>query len=104
MITTTRTTKTAALRPAKKTSTPRRTIEEKKAQAAALHESIATQVESLRDAERWTAFLARASAFHAYSLGNVLLILGQRPTRRASPGSASGRDSADDDPAHDRCS
>jgi hypothetical protein len=81
MITTTRTTKTAARRPAKKTSAPRRTIEEKKAQAAALHESIATQVESLRDSERWTAFLAcpSASAFHANSLGNVLLILGQRP-------------------------
>ncbi len=54
-------------RPAKKAATSRRSIEEKKAQAAALHESIATQVEALRDSERWTAFLAFASAFHAYS-------------------------------------
>lgn len=74
----TRTAKTEARRPAK-TAAPRKTIEEKKAQAAALHESIATQVESLRDSDRWTAFLAYASAFHSYSLNNVLLFLSQRP-------------------------
>ncbi|WIB69148.1 ArdC-like ssDNA-binding domain-containing protein (plasmid) [Curtobacterium sp. MCBD17_035] len=73
------TTTTKTRRPAKKAAAPRRSIEEKKAQAAALHESIATQVEALRDSDRWTAFLAFASAFHAYSLNNVLLILGQRP-------------------------
>lgn len=73
------TTTTKTRRPAKKAAAPRKGIEEKKAQAAALHESIATQVEALRDSERWTAFLAFASAFHAYSLNNVLLILGQRP-------------------------
>lgn len=79
MTTTTRTTKTMARRPVRKAAAPRKGIEEKKAQAAALHESIATQVESLRDSERWTAFLTFASAFHAYSLNNELLILGQRP-------------------------
>jgi hypothetical protein len=73
------TTTTNTRRPAKKAAAPRRSIEEKKAQAAALHESIATQVEALRDSDRWTAFLAFASAFHAYSLNNVLLILSQRP-------------------------
>ncbi|MBD8586051.1 DUF1738 domain-containing protein [Frigoribacterium sp. CFBP 8766] len=71
-------TATKTRRPAK-TAAPRKTIEEKKAQAAALHESIATQVEALRDSDRWTAFLDFASAFHAYSLNNVLLILSQRP-------------------------
>jgi hypothetical protein len=75
---TTTTTATKTRRPAK-AAAPRKTIEEKKAQAAALHESIATQVEALRDSDRWTAFLDFASAFHAYSLGSVLLILSQRP-------------------------
>jgi antirestriction protein ArdC len=75
---TTTTTATKTRRPAK-AAAPRKTIEEKKAQAAALHESIATQVEALRDSDRWTAFLAFASAFHSYSLNNVLLILSQRP-------------------------
>ncbi|ROQ30862.1 uncharacterized protein DUF1738 [Frondihabitans sp. PhB188] len=72
MTTTATRTKTTATR------TPAKTIEEKKAQADALHASIATQVESLRDSDRWTAFLDFAQAFHAYSLNNVLLILSQR--------------------------
>lgn len=62
-----------------KTRRPAVTPEQRKEQAAALHESIATQVEALRDSDRWTAFLQFASAFHAYSLNNVLLILSQRP-------------------------
>lgn len=73
------TTATKTRRPVKKSAAPRKTIEEKTAQAAALHESIATQVEALRESDRWTAFLAFAAAFHAYSLNNVLLILSQRP-------------------------
>ena len=72
MNTSTRTTKKTARRPGK-------TIEEKKAQAEALHNSISDQVEQLRDSERWTAFLDFAQAFHAYSLNNLLLILSQRP-------------------------
>jgi antirestriction protein ArdC len=56
-----------------------RTIEEKKAQAEALHDSISTQVEDLRNTEQWTKFLAFATAFHTYSLNNLLLILSQRP-------------------------
>ncbi|MBT1633268.1 ArdC-like ssDNA-binding domain-containing protein [Curtobacterium flaccumfaciens] len=65
----------------KRTTTRRSSVtpEQRKEQAAALHESIATQVEALRDSDRWTAFLQFASAFHAYSLNNVLLILSQRP-------------------------
>jgi hypothetical protein len=70
--TATRTKKTATRKPAK-------TIEEKKAQAEALHASIATQVEQLRESDRWTAFLDFAQSFHAYSLNNVLLILSQMP-------------------------
>lgn len=70
--TATRTKKTATRKPAK-------TIEEKKAQAEALHQSISDQVEALRDSDRWTAFLDFAQSFHAYSLNNVLLILSQMP-------------------------
>ncbi|MEO7018413.1 MAG: ArdC-like ssDNA-binding domain-containing protein [Leifsonia sp.] len=62
-----------------KTRRPSKTIEEKKAQAEALHNSISDQVEQLRNTERWTAFLDFATAFHAYSLNNLLLILSQRP-------------------------
>ena len=66
------TTKPTARRPAA-------SIEEKKAQAAALHESIATQVERLRDSDAWTRFLDFAQAFHAYSFNNLVLILTQCP-------------------------
>jgi len=76
---TTTATKTTARKTAAKTRRPTVTPEQRKEQAAALHESIATQVEQLRDSDRWTAFLQFASAFHAYSLNNVLLILSQRP-------------------------
>ena len=70
MSTSTRPTSTTARR-------PRKSIEEKRAQAEALHNSISEQVEQLRGSERWTAFLNFATAFHAYSLNNVLLILSQ---------------------------
>jgi antirestriction protein ArdC len=70
------TTATRTKKPA--TRKPAKTFEEKKAQAEALHASIAAQVESLRDSDRWTAFLNFAQAFHAYSLNNLLLILSQR--------------------------
>jgi len=72
MTTTTRTTMTTTRKAA-------RSVEEKKAQAEALHASIATQVERLRDSDRWTAFLDFAQAFHAYSINNVLLVLSQSP-------------------------
>jgi antirestriction protein ArdC len=70
--TATRTKKTA-------TRTSAKTIEEKRAQAEDLHQSISDQVEALRDSDRWTAFLDFAQAFHAYSLNNVLLVLSQSP-------------------------
>ncbi|MCS5732422.1 ArdC-like ssDNA-binding domain-containing protein [Herbiconiux daphne] len=53
--------------------------EERRAQAEALHENIAAQVEALRGTAQWERFLQFAGAFHAYSLNNVLLILRQRP-------------------------
>jgi hypothetical protein len=64
------------VRTVKHTTSP----EERRAQADALHASIATQVEALADSEQWARFLAFAGAFHAYSLNNVLLILAQQPT------------------------
>ncbi|ROQ30264.1 uncharacterized protein DUF1738 [Frondihabitans sp. PhB188] len=71
---------TTTATPTKKTTTrtPAKTIEEKKAQAEALHNSISEQVEALRDSARWTAFLDFAQSFHAYSINNLLLILSQR--------------------------
>lgn len=56
-----------------------KSMEEKKAQAEALHHSISEQVEQLRSSERWRAFLDFAQSFHAYSLNNLLLILSQKP-------------------------
>ncbi|GGI42732.1 hypothetical protein GCM10010988_40510 [Cnuibacter physcomitrellae] len=64
---------------ARKTARPRVSVEERKQQAEALHEQIAVQVEQLRDTGAWERFLAFSSAFHSYSLSNVLLILGQCP-------------------------
>ncbi|MGW9114532.1 ArdC family protein, partial [Microbacterium sp. NPDC055683] len=53
--------------------------EERRAEAEALHETIAAQVEALRDSEQWTRFLRFAQSFHRYSLGNLLLIFAQCP-------------------------
>lgn len=58
---------------------PRKTVEEKREQAEALHASIAQQVEALRSSEQWRRFLDFAQSFHAYSLNNLLLILSQCP-------------------------
>lgn len=58
----------------------RKTAEERRAQAEELQGSIAEQVEHLRDSEQWVRFLEFAQSFHRYSLGNLLLILSQRPT------------------------
>lgn len=58
---------------------PRKTIEEKREQAEALHASIAQQVEELRSSEQWRRFLDFAQSFHSYSLNNLLLILSQCP-------------------------
>lgn len=64
---------------ARKSARPRASVEERKQQAEALHEQIAVQVEQLHDTGAWERFLTFSSAFHAYSLSNVLLILSARP-------------------------
>lgn len=69
-----------------KTRAPRKTAEERKAQAEALHASIAEQVEALRGTGQWQRFLDFAQSFHAYSFNNLLLILSQRPDATAVAG------------------
>jgi len=56
-----------------------KTPEERRAEAEALQATIAEQVEALRDSEAWTRFLRFVQSFHSYSLGNLLLILAQKP-------------------------
>jgi hypothetical protein len=75
-------TTTAAAKKITKTTAkraPRVSAEERQAQAAALHESIAVQVEQLRNSGAWTRFLKFTSSFHRYSFGNLMLILAQCP-------------------------
>lgn len=64
------------VRTVKNTKSP----EERRAEAEALHATIAEQVETLRESEAWSQFLRFAQTFHRYSLGNLLLILAQQPT------------------------
>lgn len=52
---------------------------ERRAEAEALHASIAEQVQQLSDSGQWRAFLEFARSFHTYSLNNLLLILAQKP-------------------------
>ena len=56
-----------------------KTAEERRAEAEALHNTIAEQVEALRESETWARFLDFSRAFHRYSLNNLLLIFAQRP-------------------------
>lgn len=53
--------------------------EQRKAEADALHAQLAEQVEALASSEAWQRFLKFATSFRSYSLNNVLLILAQRP-------------------------
>lgn len=69
-----------AQKPARKTTTKRRTAEERKAEAEALQATLVEQVATLVTSDGWAQFLALAGTFHAYSLNNLLLILSQRPT------------------------
>lgn len=54
-------------------------IEQRQAELEALQASIAEQVQALRSSEQWEKFLAFASAFHHYSINNVMLIMIQCP-------------------------
>jgi len=77
------TTSTASRR---KTTAPRKSPEERKAQAEALHATIATQLDALRDSDEWRRYLDRVRDFHQYSIGNLLLIMQQNPHARAVAG------------------
>lgn len=58
----------------------RKTAEQRRAEADALHATITDAIEQLRTTEAWHQFLTFAQQFHAYSLNNVMLILMQNPT------------------------
>lgn len=58
----------------------RYSAEERRAQAEALHESIAEQIAAFTDSQQWRRFLDFMGGFHTYSLNNALLILSQCPT------------------------
>ncbi|MUK02807.1 DUF1738 domain-containing protein [Vibrio cholerae] len=77
-------TKNAAKTTAKKAA--RKTVEERKAEAEALHNQLTAQIEALTSSDEWMKFLAFAQSFHAYSLNNLMLILSQRPTATAVAG------------------
>lgn len=64
----------------------RKTADERRAEAAALHEGIIARIETLRDSDEWTKFLNFTQGFHAYSLNNIMLILGQNPDASAVAG------------------
>lgn len=57
-----------------------KTAEERQAQAAQLQAQIGEKVEALCSSEQWGAFLRYVSAFHSYSLNNLMLIWAQRET------------------------
>jgi len=59
--------------------TSTKTAEQRRAEADELHASITAQVEQLAESGAWQRFLTFAQTFHAYSLNNLLLILGQMP-------------------------
>jgi len=57
----------------------KKTADERKAEAKALHAKLADSVESLAGSEQWTRWLAFAGSFHRYSFNNTMLILSQYP-------------------------
>ena len=57
----------------------RKTPEQRQAEAKALHDQLATQVEALAASGEWQRFLDYAASFHSYSLNNLLLIIAQCP-------------------------
>lgn len=66
--------------------TTKRTPEERKAAAEALHSTLVDQVTALTNSDQWRAFLDFTRSFHAYSLNNLLLILSQNPDASAVAG------------------
>lgn len=64
---------------ASKSRRPRKSTEQRQAEAKALHDTLTAQVEQLTESGEWLRFLTFLGSFHKYSLTNVLLILAQRP-------------------------
>ncbi|WP_240930642.1 ArdC family protein [Isoptericola sp. BMS4] len=64
----------------------RKTPEQRRAEAEALHATIATEVENLRDSTNWTRFLDFSRHMSGYSINNLLLILAQNPDATAVAG------------------
>jgi hypothetical protein len=52
-------------------TTTKRSAEQRKAQAEALHTSIIEQVQQLADSGQWRKFLDFARSFHRYSIGRM---------------------------------
>lgn len=69
--------KTRATR--KNTTANAKKNEQRQAELEALQASITEQVQALRSSEQWEKFLAFASAFHHYSVNNLMLIMIQCP-------------------------
>lgn len=63
-----------------KSNRPRKSTEQRAAEAQALHDQLTAQVEALAESGEWLRFLQFLGSFHHYSLTNVLLILSQQPT------------------------
>lgn len=63
-----------------------KTLEQRRAEAEALHATIAAEVDKLREPAGWTRFLDGAHHLNRYSLNNVLLVLGQCPEATAVAG------------------
>lgn len=61
------------------TATRRRTPEQRREQAKALHDQLTGQVAELAQGENWTAWLRFTASFRTYSLNNSWLIFAQRP-------------------------
>lgn len=58
---------------------PRRTAEERREQAQALHEQLTDQVAALAESENWKAWLMFTASFRTYSVNNSWLVFAQRP-------------------------
>lgn len=70
---------TTTRRTKKSTARPRKTPEARQAEAKALHDTLTAQVEQMVETGEWMRFLSFVGSFHSYSIGNLLLILAQRP-------------------------
>lgn len=64
----------------RRSSTARRTPEERRAQAEALHEQLTAQVATLAESENWKAWLRFAGLVRRRSFSNQMLILAQGGT------------------------